>query len=242
MTLGTTLLWYAAAGNKPAAFPDVPWAAAVSKGLAAMHGDWTWEYGHFRDTIWEAEEIRDYLFRAIYGAFAAARMKDPAKGAAMELQRVNYIAGKRESRRLLGDYIMTQADCWDDTHKSDKVAGGGNPFDLHVPTREHDFIIRVDPRVSLKDRRTFDVPLRCLYSRNVANLLMAGRCVSATRIAHSAMRLQNTGGQTGVAVGAAAFLCKKHATTPRGVYEKHIAELQDIVNARGAYAAALKRP
>lgn len=241
MTLGTSILWYSASAGKPVEFPDVPWAAAVSKGLAATSGDWKWEYGHYRDTIAEAEEIRDHLFRAAYGAFAAAKRANPAKTAELELRRMNFIAGKRESRRLMGDFIVTQADCWDTREKPDRVAGGGNPFDMHVPTKEHDFIIRVDPRVSLKDRRPFDIPFRCLYSRNVSNLFMAGRCASATRIAHSAMRLQNTGGQQGVAVGAAAFLCKKHATTPRGLYEKHLAELQDIVNNRGAYAGALKK-
>jgi len=69
---------------------------------------------------------------------------------------------------------------------------------------------------------------------------MAGRCLSATRIAHSCLRLQNTGGQNGVAVGAAAFLCRKHGTTPRGLYEKHLPELQDIVFDRGPYQGALK--
>jgi len=239
MTLGTSLLWYAAAGAKPAEFPDVPWATAVSKNLAATSGDWQWEYGHYRDTIWEAEEIRDHLFRAAYGAFATTKRKDPVKYANYEIQHLNYVAGKRESRRLMGPYVMAQTDCTGEVTKPDKVAIGGNPFDLHVPTREHDFLIRVDPRVSLKERTTFDIPLRCLYSRNVANLLMAGRCISATRIAHSCLRLQNTGGQTGVAAGAAAYLCKKHGATPDGIYRDHLAELQDIVFDRGQYKGAL---
>ncbi len=242
MTLGSTLLWYSAKAEQPTSFPEVPWATAVSGDLAATHGDWKWEYGHHRDTVWEAEEIRDHLLRAIYGAFSTAKRIMPEKHANTELRQVNYIVGKRESRRLLGDYILTQADCWENLYKPDKVVQGGNPFDLHVPTAKHDFLIEIDPRVSLKNRKEFDVPFRSLYSRNVVNLLMAGRCISATRIAHAAIRIQNTCAQGGVAVGAAAFLCVKHKTTPRGVYEKHLAELQDIVFARGAYADALKPP
>ena len=240
MTLGSTLQWYGADSGKPSSFPDVPWATAVSGGKAAVYGDWQWEYGHYRDTIWDAEEIRDHLLRAIYGAFATANQKNPKKYGTFELRQVNYIVGKRESRRLMGDTIMTQLDCWENLTKPDKVVQGGNPFDLHVPTAQHDFIIQVDKRVSLKERKLFDIPFRSLYSRNVPNLLMAGRCISATRIAHAAMRIQNTGGQGGVAVGAAAFLCRKYHTTPRGVYEQHLKELQDIVFARGEYAGALK--
>ncbi len=231
MTLGSSLLWYAMPNDKPVDFPDVPWATAISKGHNARHGGWRFEYGHFRDTIWEAEEIRDYMIRAALGSFVTERKRDPTTNLA--LRRMNYIIGKRESRRLMGDYIMTQADCWDDTVKHDKVAQGGNPFDLHVPTKEHDFVVEINHQVSLSDRRLYDIPLRCLYSRNVTNLMMAGRCISATRIAHSSMRIQNTGGQNGVAVGAAAYLCVKYGVTPREVGKKYLKALQGIVFAEG---------
>jgi len=84
------------------------------------------------------------------------------------------------------------------------------------------------------------IPFRCLYSRNIDNLMMAGRDVSATHVAYSSTKLMKTGGQMGVAVGAAAMLCKKYDTTPRRVYENHIQELKDIVFERGAYQDALK--
>jgi hypothetical protein len=198
MTLGSSLLWFAAPVEDPMELPDLPWATAISRGHIARYGGWKFEYGHHRDTIWEAEEIRDYMIRAAIGSFVTGKKKQPETYAPYEIRRLNYIIGKRESRRLMGDHIMTQADCWDNTVKSDKVAQGGNPFDLHVPSKEHDFVVEVDHRVSLhKDRKLYDIPLRCLYSRNVSNLLMAGRCVSATRIAHSSMRIQNTGGQNG---------------------------------------------
>jgi hypothetical protein len=238
MTLGSSLQWYAQPTDEAVDFPDVPWATTISKGHNARHGGWRFEYGHFRDTLWEAEEIRDYMIRAALGAFVTEKKRDPATH--LVLRRLNYIIGKRESRRLMGDHIMTQADCWDDTAKPDKVAQGGNPFDLHVPSEEHDFLVAVDSHVSLKERRLYDIPLRCLYSRNVRNLFMAGRCISATRIAHSSMRIQNTGGQNGVAVGAAASLCVKYGATPREVGQKHLRELQGIVFAKGVNTEAAK--
>jgi hypothetical protein len=85
----------------------------------------------------------------------------------------------------------------------------------------------------------YGIPFRCLYSRNVENLMMAGRDVSATHVAYSSTKLMKTGGQMGVAVGAAAALCKKYGATPRGIYEQHIQELKDVVWERGDYQHAL---
>ena len=240
MVLGATLLWKAVPGDEATSFPEVPWAQAVSKDMAATSGIWTWEYGHYRDMIQEAEEIRDYLFRSIYGSFATAKRNEAEKLAKYELQHVNYILGKRESRRLMGDYIMTQMDCWDTPTKPDKVAVTSNPFDMHIPSEKYDFKIHVDERWGLGKRKDYDIPFRSLYSRNVTNLMMAGRCISVTHIAHSSTRVMNTGSQTGVAVGAAAFLCKRHNAIPRVVGRQHIKELQDIVFATGTYINALK--
>jgi len=245
MVLGATLHWKAVPGDKATTFPEVPWAQAISKDMAAIVGFWTWEYGHHRDMIDEAEEIRDYLLRSIYGSFATAKhngVVTRVRGRIdnYELQHVNYILGKRESRRLMGDYIMTQMDCWDTPTKPDRIGVTSNPFDIHIPSEKYDFKINVDKRWGLGKRKDYDIPFRSLYSRNVTNLMMAGRCISVTHIAHSSTRVMNTGSQTGVAVGAAAFLCKRHNATPRAVGRRHIKELQDIVFGKGTYVNALK--
>lgn len=239
--LGSTLHWKSHATDRPTTFPEVPWALAVSKDCAALGGGWQWEYGHFRDMIWEAEEIRDYLFRSIYGSFATAKKNSPEKLANHELKHVVHILGKRESRRLMGDYIMTQMDCWDTPRKPDNVGISNNPFDVHIPRKDYDFRIHVDESYGgLGKRKDADIPFRSLYSRNVSNLMMAGRCMSVTYIAHSSTRVMNTGSQTGIAVGAAAFLCNRYNMTPREIGKKHIKELQAIVFAEGKYADALK--
>ena len=235
MTHGSTLFFETRHAPQPVPFPPVPWATEVSGDHVDLHSDHTWEYGHFRDMIGEAEEIRDHLLRAIYGTFATAKQQDPEQGPNLELVRVDYIAARGESRRLLGDHLLTQNDLQSGELMPDTVALGSLVFCLHSPSPEYDFrnriqLVPVDP---------YPIPFRCLYSRNVANLMMAGRDISATHVAFCSTKLMKTGGQMGRATGAAAFLCRQHGTTPRGVGERHIVELQDILLGRGVYAGAL---
>jgi hypothetical protein len=236
MTLGTTLLWGTRQTDHDTTFPAVPWAKEVSKDLAAASGNWTWEYGHNLDTIQDAEEIRDYLLRAIYGAWSTAKNeKDTAKYSRAELAWVAYVGGKRESRRIIGDYILTQNDILQVKPFPDGVATGSWSIDLHYP-KDYDF----RTYAQFTKTKPYPIPYRCLYSKDIENLMMAGRNISVTHAALGSTRVMNTGGQMGVAVGAAAYLCKKHATTPRGVYQKHLAELLEIVKGQGEYAEKLK--
>ena len=111
MTLGTSNMWYAAWSNAPSAFPDCPWALQFTNKtcIRTLKGDWDWETGLTRDTIADAEQIRDHNFRAIYGnwSYLKNKTKDSAD---WRLDWVAYIGGKRESRRLLGDIILSQDD------------------------------------------------------------------------------------------------------------------------------------
>ena len=236
MTHGATLYFKVKLADAPVSFPEVPWAVEISKDHLDLQSDHSWEYGHWRDMINDAEEIRDHMFRAIFGTFAKVKQELPQKAARVALDRVDYVAARGESRRLMGDHILTENDAKNRTPPDDGVATGGLVFCLHYPGEKHDFrskleLTRVEPYL---------IPFRCLYSRNVANLMMAGRDASATHVGYSTIKLMRTGGQMGVAVGAAAYLCKKHGTTPRGVYESHIEELKDVVFERGDYENALK--
>ncbi len=117
--MGTSLLWNSERGKVQIPFPAVPWALDIAKGHKATGGAWYWEYASKdKHQIDDAEEIRDHMLRAIYGSFYNAK-KDP-KNASVRLKWVGYIAGKRESRRLTGDYIYTMADADfydDDEHR-----------------------------------------------------------------------------------------------------------------------------
>ncbi len=225
MTLGTSVRWGTRTADAPVTFPDVPWATAVSKDHTGTGGDWTWEYGFHQDTIADAEAIRDHLLRAIYGTFATTKRKFPEKYANLELVWVAYVAGKRESRRLLGDYVLTENDIKRARQFPDAVATGSWSIDLHYPRKGLPFRSYADQqRVE-----PYPIPFRCLYSRNVENLMMAGRDISATHVALGSTRVMNTCGQLGVATGVAAYLCKRHGTTPRGVSREHLAELKEIL-------------
>lgn len=224
MTNGSSVMWYSRDVGQPVAFQEVPWAMDVAKDYVATSGDWTWEYGLFLDTIRDNELIRDHLLRAIFGSFYNA--KQLSKNANLKLGWVGFIAGKRESRRLIGDYILTEHDLRNHPDFEDTVAIGSWSIDLHYPASEkYDFQTRAE-QIGIQK---YGIPYRCLYSVNIDNLWMAGRCLSATHIGLGSPRVMNTCGQMGVAVGYAAYLCQKHGEKPRGVYERHIDELRELI-------------
>lgn len=228
--MGVSLLWSSEKVAEPVPFPEVPWALAVANGKADVRGEWFWEYSRDDlDMIEDAEAIRDHLLRAIYGSFANAVRSE--RFASHQLQFVGYVSGKRESRRLMGDYVYTMRDMVEGTKFPDAVVTEVREIDVHFqrqykdPTFPQDFlstaIFRKTPR--------YYIPYRALYSRNIENLLMAGRCFSCSHIGLGGPRVMNTCGQMGVAVGYAASLMKEHGATPRGVYEKHLGELIALV-------------
>ncbi len=228
MTMGNSLLWNSHDTGARAEFPEVPWAMEVAKGYRATGGEWFWEYAvaDAVDTIDDAEEIRDHLFRAIYGAFHNAK-KQPGN-ANRALKWVAYIAGKRESRRLVGDVILTERMVREHPEWPDAVVHESRGIDLHYPKKLPQGVDFITVAKFTRIER-YRIPFRCLYSKNIENLMMAGRCLSATHVGLGSPRVMNTCGQMGVAVGCAAYVCKERSTTPRGVYEKHLDEFMRIV-------------
>jgi hypothetical protein len=247
---GNTVVFSTRIADHPTAFPDVPWATAVSKDYADLGGQVTydhdnegglthfWEYGQRLDPFRDAEEIRDHLFCAIYGTFATAKRRNPEKNAKLELERVGHVPAGGESRRLIGDCILTENDVRSGRVFPDAAALCSGHFCLHYPGDKYDFRLGDWKFVPVP---LFTVPLRCLYSKNIENLLMAGKHISVSHIAGSATKTMLNGGQTGVAAGAAAFLCKKHRSTPCDVGQNHIKELQEILLEQGQYKDGSER-
>jgi hypothetical protein len=238
--LGSTVLWTSAQTDQPTAFPRCPWALQFTEQTCqkATVGEWNWEGDFRRHTIDEAELIRDYFFRAIYGnwAFQKNDWSQKERCAKLRLDWVGYVAGKRESRRLLGDLILTEQDVRQQRQFPDACLVSPWHIDLHIADPKNEAAFPEGAFRSLGSRTGGDVttkphlvPFRCLYSRNVANLMMAGRCISVTHVAHGTIRVQRTGGMMGEVVGMAACLCAKHSTTPRGVYQNHLEELQELL-------------
>ena len=120
--------------------------------------------------------------------------------------------GKRGSRRLTGDHLLTQHDLLSGKF-ADAVAIGGWPLDDHPPGG----FDRPDlpPNTVIRPPEVYDIPLRALYSRKIPNLMMAGRNISATHAAFTSTRVMATCAVIGQAVGAAAAMCAERGITPR---------------------------
>ncbi len=194
-----------------------------------IHHAWWVEYGGMENTIEDAEHIRDELFRISLGLWGYAKNHNPAtkeKNARRELVWLNYVTGVRESRRLVGDYIMTQKDYDERIVHDDTVAFTDWGPDVHHP---EGFWVEGNDCIHVYQGRRTSIPYRTLYSRTIENLFMAGRCHSATHIAFGGTRVMRPCCAMGQAAGTAAAIATKHKTTPRGVYEKHIKELQDTL-------------
>jgi hypothetical protein len=245
--MGRTNLWYLVDTGKPSPFPRCPWAVDLSDKPFPTElkrlGKWFWESGFYRDPIVESELIRDTNFRAMYGAWDALK-NAKGKYPNHRLAWAAYISGKRESRRLLGDVILTKKDLMEGRTFPDGFVPCTWSIDLHLPDKRYskgfedgfEFLSRAH---FTHYKRPYLVPYRCFYSRNVENLFMAGRNVSVTHEALGTTRVMRTTGMMGEVVGAAASLCKKHGVLPRAVYSDHLDALKGML--RGP-APAQPRP
>jgi hypothetical protein len=235
-TMGSSLLWSAKEGVEETTFPDVPWATQIAGNRAALKGDWTWEAGmeyagRPEDTIYDAETLRDRLLRAIYGSFSNAKRN--AGNARQSLDWVPWIAGKRESRRIIGDYVVRQGDVETAHPFEDAIGVATWSIDLHYPADGSGYIAAT--RQITVPR--WWMPYRSLCCRDVPNLLLAGRCASYTHVAFGSSRVMHAGGQQGVAAGYAAALCRQYACDPRELYRDSAktSALQALINKRGDY-------
>jgi len=245
--LGRSNLWRVTETAAHVAFPRCPWAIDLSEkpfpgreedpehpgrgGLNAL-GRWFWESGFEHDPFEKGEYIRDANFRAMYGAWDCLK-NVLGKYPKHKLEWAAYVSGMRESRRLLGDVLLTREDVVEGKACPDACVPTAWSLDLHYPNElfmkgfEGDaFISRAEFE---KYPRPYWVPYRCLYSRNIPNLFMAGRNISVTHEALGTVRVQGTTGMMGEIVGMAAAVCAAHNTEPRGVYERHLDALKELM-------------
>ena len=248
------------AAETPQPFPRCPWAVDLSakpfpgrtkikgknanlKDPLSRLGGWFWEAGFDKHPIDDAEETRDLNLRAMYGAWDALKNVD-GQYPNHRLKWAAFIAGKRESRRLLGDVILAA----DDFRNGKKYPDAAFPCTWHIDLHlahpdyadagdEDAFISNFTHGKGYTYAGPYWAPYRCLYSRNVDNLFMAGRDVSVTHDALGPVRVMRTCGMMGEIVGMAAAICTEHACTPRDVYATHFNELKALMK-RGAGRAA----
>jgi len=242
--MGRCNLWNVIDTGQSTEFPRCEWALNLAdkpfpgrskdlQGILSL-GGWYWESGFDHEPIAKGEYIRDWNFRAMYGAWDALKNVDRAYPN-HKLNWAAHISGKRESRRLLGDVVLTKEDLLDSKQFPDGCVPTGWPIDLHLADPKYEKGFEGDGFIAkayyTQYPRPYWIPYRCFYSRNIANLFMAGRDISVTHEALGATRVMRTGGCMGEIVGMAAAICKQHGLDPRGVYPEYLEALQSLMTA-----------
>ncbi|KAA6438543.1 FAD-dependent oxidoreductase [Dyadobacter flavalbus] len=185
---------------------------------------WWLEYGGRLDTVHDTEKIKWELWKVVYGAWNYIKNSGSFPEAeTMTLEWVGTIPGKRESRRFEGDYMLKQQDIVEQRTFDDTVAFGGWSIDLHPADGVYSDQSGCNQWHS---KGVYPIPYRCYYSKNISNLFIAGRIISATHVAFASTRVMATSAAGGQAVGIAAALCKKYNCSPRELGQLYLQELQ----------------
>lgn len=235
-TMGSTLMFCANDTGKPCPFEKPWWAYDISetqlKGrqhtaegperLGVDSGYWWLELGGMQDVIADSETIRDELLRTLYGVWDHVKNKGEHGAENYALDWVQFLPGKRESRRIEGDYLLKQQDLEQAVPFPDTVAYGGWPMDMHPP---EGFLYHGEATCYLHLQQPYSIPYRCYYAKDLDNLMMAGRNISATHTAFGSIRVMATCAVGGQAVGTAAAMAVEKNCTPREIGQS-IRELQ----------------
>ncbi len=200
---------------------------------------WYLELGGEEDCIGDTESIRDRLLALAMGYWDYIKNSGTVENADYwRLEFLGFLPAKRESRRMIGDHILTQPEVMSGGIFDDAVAYGGWGLDDHDPAG---FYHEGSPNVNLPTPSPYGIPYRCLYSVNIDNLFFAGRNISATHAAMSSSRVMATCSVMGQAVGAAAALCIGHSCKPRKISISYIDELQQILMDDDCFIPRFKR-
>jgi hypothetical protein len=219
-TLGSSILFTSRLYHQPMPFTPPKWARKVTKEQMVHRPTDSWEYGYWwiewggdLDIIGDNERIRFELLSIVMGVWDY--VKNSGAHPDSEYYAMDWIGmmpGKRGSRRLIGDHTLTQNDLLHGKFE-DAVAIGGWAMDDHPPSGfdKPDMA----PNVAIKMQEVYDIPLRTMYSKNLKNMFMAGRNISATHVAFTSARVMATCAVIGQAVGTAAAQCVERGILPR---------------------------
>jgi hypothetical protein len=243
--LGSTLLFVTRQHDRPMPFHPPDWIHRFPTCEDLPHrshnswefGYWWVEWGGELDTIRDNERIRDELLAAALGVWD--HIKNSGRHPTSEnwaLDWLGFLPGKRESRRFVGDHVLIQQELERGETFEDGVALGGWPSDLHPP----DGIYSKEKPATQIDMPLYNVPLRCLYSKNISNLMFAGRNISASHVAFGSTRVMATCSVIGQAAGTAAALCALRGGSPRALARDGIRELQQLLLKNDAYIIGVK--
>ena len=251
-TMGMSLMIQAHETDHPCPFTAPEWAYRYETDedmkfkphecLQKINTNFYWiELGGEADSIHDTETTRDELIKIAFGVWDHMKNRGDHGAENWELDFIGFLPGKRESRRYVGDYILTQNDVESGRRFDDQVAYGGWQIDNHLPGG---FAMSGKDGAHLQKRRLtepYGIPLRSLYSKNIENLMFAGRNISATHIAFSTVRVMGTCGVMGQAVGTAAAMATAAGMTPRELCAKRIGELQDALMEDDCFLPGMRR-
>ncbi len=236
LTMGVSVQWFSEEVDEKAPFPDIQWGLTWNKkkAEAITKGDWNWETGMGMDMTKEFEKIRDYGMLVVFSNWSFVKNHSKSKEEFLneKLKWVAYVGGKRESRRLLGDYVLIEQDLINHNVYPDGTVPTSWTIDLHYPDPKNE---KLFPGASFKSiaKHTeiypYPIPFRCLYSKNISNLMMAGRNISVSHVALGTVRLMRTTGMMGEVLGMAASICKEGNIYPRDIYEAYFEELVELM-------------
>ncbi|MFC2125583.1 FAD-dependent oxidoreductase [Bacteroidota bacterium] len=236
-TMGNSLLFFSEKFDKPMPFKPPKWAKKYTFQDFAHRQIHSWEYGYWwieigglGDIIKDGQKQRHELLSIVMGIWDFIKNSGAhGKSENWALKWVGMIPGKRESRRIVGDHVLVQQEVQSPVLFPDRVAYGGWPLDDHPP--EGMMKTSIAPYRSIRLEKPYSIPLRSLYSKNISNLFMAGRNLSASHVALSSSRVMATCSTLGQAVGTASALCAKQNISPRNLANssRHISYLQQTL-------------
>lgn len=246
-TMGMSCLIQARETTREAAFIPPDWAKKMTADDIknrkprldrSSENFWYLELGGNRDSIADSEEVRDELIALALGMWDHIKNSGDYSAENWELDFLGHLPAKRESRRMVGEYMVNERDVSSERQYEDTVAYGGWPLDDHHPDG---FYHRGQANTNFKTPSPYPLPYRTLYSKNVENLFFAGRNISMTHMAMSSTRVMATCALLGQAVGSAAALAVKYGITPHGIYLERIGELQEILMRADCFLPPLSR-
>lgn len=244
-TMGNSIMFQAKDVGHPVKYTKPDWAYSYTEEdlKCRTHDDihsgywWVELGGNDLNTIGDAETIRDELYKTVYGLWDHIKNGGDHGADNFELEWVCQLPGKRESRRLLGDYVLCENDLLNTVHFDDAIAYGGWDMDCHVIDGFRNGNNEPTKYIGFPD--LYEIPYRCVVSKNIDNLFLSGRAFSCSHLAFASTRVMATCAVVAQAAGTAAALAIKYDTTPRGIYE-HIDELQQTLLADDCYIPNVK--
>jgi len=258
-TLGASILLRAVDQGHPVDFQPPKWVKRFTKADLRSHSHyakapnagkywhgeskigWWWvELGGMEDSIHDNDKIRHDLQAIVFGIWDYIKNIDPLTkedAANFDIAWIGQIPGKRESRRLIGDYILTESDLLAMRIFPDQIAVGGWSMDLHPPAG---FYATTPGAEHTYMDLPYSIPFRCIYSKNIANLLIGSRCLSVSHVAHGSTRLIATLACIGQAAGTAAAYCVAHQITPRALYLRDLPAFQQLLVREDQYLLGIR--